>query len=959
MNDQNGKVLSFGPFELSIGNRLLTNGAKVVPIGARAMDILIVLVEQASKVVSRRTLIERVWPKRGADEVSLRVHISALRKALAQSDPTRRYIANVPGRGYSFIVPVTSPSLETTEIDLTARSWLPARLMRMVGRKDAIAAIRSKLAAQKFVTIVGPGGIGKTTVAVAVAYEMRSIFDGRIRFVDLSQLGDASLVAPGVASSFGLAIQTNDVVPALIDRLQEAPTLLVLDGCEHLIDGASTLAEKLFSGVPTLHLLATSREALRVEGENVHELAALEYPPDGQGISASRALEYPAVQLLVDRVRAVRGQFDLVDADAPIAAGICRRLDGIALAIELAAGRVDVYGLGKTASLLDDHLNLSWSGRRTATARHQTLNAALEWSYDLLDEREKLVLSRLSIFSGGFTFEAAVAIVADDQIDEARVSDCVWELRSKSLITAYGHDSRLRLLDTTRAFALQRLAKSDEQLFRHRHALYFGDLFRQGAAMDTSGWPKALGIEVDNLRAALNWAFSAAGDAKIGIGLAAASASTWMGMALLTECREWMRKAISHLDDVSSGTRQEMVIQSALASCMMFTGGMTEESYATWAKARRLAEDLKDTLHQLVSLLVLWAHQIRIPNYPEAIALADHSGDVAEQTGDRGVIATANYMRAITYHHSGRMREAESCFELSLHRDDEDSRQSLIKRFGYDRKVDALAVLANLVWLRGSPDHARRLNRMSIAEARQLGHAVPLCVALTWASFNFYLINADDNETEALAKELVELAGKHAVESYHGFGLAMQALCEARRGAADAAAATLYSGLEKLSAARYGVFNWILQAELARCTAAAGRPRQALEIFEAAKINLDERQWYAPELLRIRGELAVCNSEGLAACREYFNRALELSTEQGSLSWALRAATSAAIAEKSVGRKEAAWRALQAIYSKFREGFDTFDLRLAKQVLNGSYSRDDIVGAGAVRLVSAKLSIDT
>jgi hypothetical protein len=193
-------------------------------------------------------------------------------------------------------------------------------------------------------------------------------------------------------------------------------------------------------------------------------------------------------------------------------------------------------------------------------------------------------------------------------------------------------------------------------------------LFKQGAAMDVSSWPKALEIEVDNLRAALNWAFSAEGDAKISVELAAASASTWMGMALLTERREWMRKAIGRLDDVNSGTRQEMVIQSALASCMMFTGGMTEESYATWAKARLLAEGLKDTEHQMVSLLVLWAHQIRIPNFAEAVQLADHCGDVAERGGDRGAIATANYMRGISFHHTGRLLQAESCLELSLHR---------------------------------------------------------------------------------------------------------------------------------------------------------------------------------------------------------------------------------------------------------------------------------------------------
>jgi predicted ATPase len=658
---------------------------------------------------------------------------------------------------------------------------------------------------------------------------------------------------------------------------------------------------------------------MRVEGEHVHELCTLACPPEDDSLSARDVLQYPAVQLLVDRVRAVRGDFELVDADAPIAAGICRRLDGIPLAIELAAGRVDIFGLSKTASLLDDRLNLSWVGRRTALPKHQTLNAALEWSYDLLDEAEKRVLSRLSVFAGGFTFEAAVTVVADEMIDEANVSDCVWELRSKSMIALRGQEGRLRLLDTTLAFASRRLAKSDEEnRCRRRHALYFCDLFRQGAVMDMPERLRMLGGEIDNLRAALNWAFSAEGDTKIGVELAAASASTWMAMALLAECREWMTKAISRLDDASAGSRQEMII---------------------------LAECLNDTECQLDSLLVLWAHQIRIPSYAEATELADRCGDVADASGNRGAIATANYMRGITYHHVGRLLQAEAHFELSLHRDDEASRQSLIKRFGYDRKVDALAVLANLAWLRGCPDQARRLNLMSIAEARQLDHAVPLCVALAWASFNRYLTNPDDFETEALANELVDHAAKYAVESYHGFGLGMQALCRVRRDEGDTASAMLYRGLEKLSAARYGVFNWILQAEFARCTAVAGRPRQGLAVFERAKISLGDAQWYAPELRRIRGELALGNDEGLAVGRQYFLSALELSDTQASLSWALRAATSLAISETSAGRKQAARRTLQATHAKFREGLETVDLRLAKQVLNGSCWRDGAINS--------------
>src|SRR6195256_3110930 len=406
MSDQRRKVVSFGPFELSIGTRLLTNGAKVVPLGARAMDLLIVLVEQANKVVGRRTLIERVWPVRGAEQVSLRVHISALRKALDQNDPGRRYIANVPGRGYSFVVPVTSLAAPASgDLKPSSRSRLPARLMRMLGRRDALAAIQMKLTEQRFVTIVGPGGIGKTTVAVAVAHEMSATFNDHIHFVDLGALGAASLVAPAMANALGVSVQTSNVLPALVDRLQERPTLIIIDCCEHLVDGASAVAEELIRRVPTLHLLATSRAAMRVEGEHVYELCALACPPEDSSLSTHDALQYPAVQLLVDRVRTVRGDFELVDADAPIAAEICRRLDGIPLAIEPAACRVDIFGLTKTASLLDERLNLSWVGRRTAPPRHQTLNATLEWSYDLLGEAEKRVLSRLSVFAGGFTFE--------------------------------------------------------------------------------------------------------------------------------------------------------------------------------------------------------------------------------------------------------------------------------------------------------------------------------------------------------------------------------------------------------------------------------------------------------------------------------------------------------------------------------------------------------------------------
>jgi hypothetical protein len=234
---------------------------------------------------------------------------------------------------------------------------------------------------------------------------------------------------------------------------------------------------------------------------------------------------------------------------------------------------------------------------------------------------------------------------------------------------------------------------------------------------------------------------------------------------------------------------------------------------------------------------------------------------------------------------------------------------------------------------------------MAVAEARQSNRTVNLCGALTFASFVAYLTNPDDGEAEAIVDELAGHAGKYALQNYQGFCLGMQALYKVRRGEISAASTMLYAGIEKLSAARYGIFNWILQAEFARCMALAGRPRDGLDVFERAKIDLDESRWYGPELHRIRGELALSNDEGLAVGRQYFLSALELSDRQASLSWALRAATSLAIAEKSAGRKETAWRTLQATHAKFREGLETVDLRLAKQVLNGSDWRDSAINS--------------
>src|SRR5277367_1795484 len=405
-------VLSFGPFSLFAAARLVKKADEPIPLGGRALDILIALAERAGEVVSHKELISTVWPDVTVEEVNLRFQMAILRKALGDGRNGARYVSNVAGRGYCFVAPITrstaARTVPVTGITTTERvQKLPPRPARMVGRDDTVRALAEQIQVWRFVSIVGSGGVGKTTVAISVAHTLVDGFHDAVFFVDLAALTDPQLVPTAVASALGFMVQTQDPLVSLLAFIGDKKVLLVLDNCEHVIGVAAALAERVVSEAPQAHILATSREALRVEGEHVHLLYSLDCPPEDAGLTAMEVLRYPAAQLFMERAAASGHGAALSDIDAPIVARICRRLDGVALAIELAASRVGILGIRGTAELLDNHFSLLWQGRRTALPRHETLNAMLDWSYNLLSEREKVVLCRLSVFVGGFTLQAA------------------------------------------------------------------------------------------------------------------------------------------------------------------------------------------------------------------------------------------------------------------------------------------------------------------------------------------------------------------------------------------------------------------------------------------------------------------------------------------------------------------------------------------------------------------------
>jgi predicted ATPase len=371
--------------------------------------------------------------------------------------------------------------------------------------------------------------------------------------------------------------------------------MLVLDNCEHVIDAVASLVVAIMNAARGVHILATSREPLRVQGEHVFRLEPLETPPASERLDAADGLWFPAVRLFVDRMAASHEGFELRDEDASLVGEICRKLDGIPLAIELAAARVDLLGVRELAARLEDGLQVLKGGRRTVLPRHQTVRATLDWSYGLLSPPEQIVFSRLAIFAGGFTL-AAAAVVGDADLGGEEVVDLVLEVATKSLVAADGNflEPRFRLLATTRAYAFEKARERAElDTLAQRHATYFLTLFDSASRVDAEfdKASAALALEINNLRAALAWAFAPPGDLAVGIGLAAASVPLWVSTSMLGEWHVWAERAINSLDKARlRGTRQEMTIRATQGMSFQLVRNRASEAYAALTWALELAE---------------------------------------------------------------------------------------------------------------------------------------------------------------------------------------------------------------------------------------------------------------------------------------------------------------------------------------------------------------------------------
>src|SRR5579871_2450276 len=831
---ETGDVFSFGPFTLMASERLLTKGGTALQLGTRALDILIVLVSRASQTISKQDLLAEIWPDMTVGESSLRFHMTNLRKALGDGRGGARYIATLAGRGYCFVAPVSRSSKRDRRTETTGPSpgSLPNRLTRMVGRADGILMISTQLIATRFVTIVGAGGVGKTTVAVAVGHELFEAFAGAVHFIDLGALSDPSLVAASLAAMLGVAIRSDDPITGLIAYLRTRRIVLILDNCEHLIESAASLAARIFVGAPQAHILATSREPLRVEGEHVYRLAPLAFPTEELGLTAAVALTYSAVELFVERATANDGKFELDDSNAAIAAGICRKLDGIALAIELAARRVEAFGLHQIAALLDERLSLLWPGQRTAPSRQKTLRATLDWSYGLLSELEQRVLRWLAVFVGSFTLEAARAVLTRDALDEASVLMAIDSLVSKSLVASEesAPARRWRLLEPVRAYALEKLGEIGEAAPAARaHAEYYRDFI---AAAAPASWSDATlsGLTacyraIDNVRAALEWTSSPTGDPKIGIVLTTVFAPIWIHYGLIVECHARVGWALDRFDpDLGLSVRHQMYLLYALGELLFLTMGPVDRAQMVLIKAAGIAESQDDLDNLLKILRALWAVQLDIGEFPTARSTAQRFSRAAHSASDPAYISVADRLVGHTLHYSGNQHEAQPYLEhmLELHDTANVHRHGIGFQFD-DQHVLGRSVLARILWLRGFVDQAVVQAEAARKEGQDEDRELSVWWTLRLAVCPIALMTGDLTLAGRAAATSIEIAARHNVQYMKILARCLEGQVLVSQREFRAGSALLRGSLETCNRTGWTIFSHEFQGALAEGSAGQAR----------------------------------------------------------------------------------------------------------------------------------------
>lgn len=930
-----------GACEIDLARRELRIHGVAAPLGGRAFEIVEVLALSAGKLVTKDELMSRVWPGAFVAEGTLHVHVVAIRKALGQF---RALLKTESRRGYRLLgdwvamrheTPSPSHPRTVPEQARLPPSNLPAMIARLIGRSCDIERLQDLVSAYRIVCLTGPGGIGKTTLGLEVARRVRRQFDEGAWFVELASLADPALVPSAVAGALGLRLGSQTIsAEAVAQAIATRKLLLVLDNCEHLIGAVGALIGVLARRCPRVAILATSREILRIDGEYAYRVPALGVPAREQ-MDASEILAHSAPQLFLARASELGSDFSSDPASLRMIASISRRLDGIPLALELAAAQAAILGTHPVDTALSDRIVPLTNRGRAALARHRTLRATLDWSYDLLSGPERDLLQRLAVFSASFSLAAATAVINREAIDEADILDGIVSLVAKSLVTSdtTGGNASFRLLGTTRDYASSKLAQSGALAeFSRRHAEYYCALLER---IESEHEKLTIPLShIDNVRVALEWCFSPTGDRAVGVRLAAAATPVFLALSLFRECQRWAEQAIGALDRGRRGGKEEMQLQTSLGVSLMQMRGQSDAAYAAMGRGLAIARVRGDVLNQVGLLGMLSMFHVRDGDFITSLRDARLSRAVDGAPHDPPALALANSILGRALQFVGEHDASRTELEASLRYWSRSRRVSEVY-LGLDHHILVGIGLARNLWFQGYPARARQRLRQTIQDAEQKAHPASLGLALSWAPLLFMWLGDRDSAAEH-AEWLDAHAKAHSFGPYIAVARGYKGALAVSRGDAGAGIVDLEESLAQLQTMRYRMLSTGFRLTHVQGLLAIGLPRDALALADGTirLIGANGDLVHLPEALRVKATALLAlpdqRTDEAEAC---LTRSLDCAQSQAARSWELRAGTDMARLWVSRQRKDRARCVLAPILERFSEGLETPDLVAATELL--------------------------
>jgi predicted ATPase len=810
----------------------------------------------------------------------------------------------------------------------------------LIGREECLIELKALLARRRLITITGTGGIGKTSVARALARDVRSSLQLDSHFVDLGSLVDETFVASAAVRSMDLRLGLGEMSEAAVARkIGAARMLLILDNCEHLLGAVSAFAGTLLNGCRNIRILATSREPLHIEGEHVYRLSSLSVPPPNE-VDGEKIIASAAAQLFVSRMDSAEHGSGPEHRSAAAIATICRCLDGIPLALEFAAAQAVHIGVAQVAVNLDARLKfLDVDAARPS--RQQTLRATLDWSYDLLSEEERALLRHLAVFPGGFTIDAAAAVLGERAAAPIVVVERIASLASKSLIAHDHVPGRWKMLETIRAYGMEKLNERDEATeAARRQAVYLRDQFvsssRSGIGRASPRIRHSFVVELDNVRAALEWCFSEAGDSALGVSLTAVYAPVWRQLFLMSECGDWCTRAIERWrPEYDPEERLLMALSISNGKTMGWMLNTRSNTQLACKTGLRIAERLRDSAAETEALYTLWATHFLSGNIRASLDAGERLVRNGFKLSDDGEIARAARLLGSSKQLHGEYHEAVALLESALEHAQKHQVGNGIRAV-FDESVMARAMLGNALWPQGLLDRALVEVRRAAEAAQTETCGVTLCNALRQSVCRTQIMTGRFDCARRSIDQLMKLSHRNGYHQFSLTGLCLEGALLIKSGETARGVRLLRAGIDRSAASGWTGWFTELQAILAEGLLALQQiPEARVAVADGIRrAEEGEEFWYLPELLRLRGELAVLDDNRLddPAAEEWFQKSLRLARLQHALFWEIRTATSFARLRQRQGLRSEARSLLEPVYNRFTEGFDVPDIANAREL---------------------------